>query len=116
MVRFKMPLEGQTAVPDLLRGDVMFDNSQFTDYVLLKSNGLPTYHLATWSMTIYGDHPHYPWRRVAQHRPIQPDLFKAFGWEMPVFVHLPVILNPSGKANSASTRRSPKMAPKFWCR
>ena len=39
-------LPGQTAVPDLLRGDVMFDNSQFTDYVLLKSNGLPTYHLA----------------------------------------------------------------------
>ena len=46
VVRFKMPLTGQTAVPDLLRGDVIFENDQFTDYVLLKSNGLPTYHLA----------------------------------------------------------------------
>jgi glutamyl-tRNA synthetase len=45
-IRFKMPLEGLTIVRDLLRGDVEFENKQITDYVLLKSNGLPTYHLA----------------------------------------------------------------------
>jgi glutamyl-tRNA synthetase len=98
VIRFKMPLEGQTAVPDLLRGDVMFDNNQFTDYVLLKSNGLPTYHLAH----VVDDHfmqiSHITrgveWLNTA---PIHVNLFKAFGWEMPVLVHLPVILNPSGK-------------------
>ena len=98
VVRFKMPLSGQTAVPDLLRGDVIFDNDQFTDYVLLKSNGLPTYHLAH----VVDDHfmqiTHITrgveWLNTA---PIHVNLFKAFGWEMPVLVHLPVILNPSGK-------------------
>ena len=98
VVRFKMPLSGQTAVPDLLRGDVVFDNDQFTDYVLLKSNGLPTYHLAH----VVDDHfmkiTHITrgveWLNTA---PIHVNLFKAFGWEMPVFTHLPVILNPSGK-------------------
>lgn len=98
VIRFKMPLTGQTAVPDLLRGDVIFDNDQFTDYVLLKSNGLPTYHLAH----VVDDHfmqiSHITrgveWLNTA---PIHVNLFKAFGWEMPVLVHLPVILNPSGK-------------------
>lgn len=97
VVRFKMPLTGQTAVPDLLRGDVMLDNSQFTDYVLLKSNGLPTYHLAH----VVDDHfmqiSHIPGVEWLNTAPIHVNLFKAFGWEMPVFVHLPVILNPSGK-------------------
>ncbi|MDX1522899.1 MAG: glutamate--tRNA ligase, partial [Anaerolineae bacterium] len=46
VIRFKMPIEGQTTVPDLLRGDVVFENTQIVDPVLLKSNGLPTYHLA----------------------------------------------------------------------
>ncbi len=98
VVRFKMPLDGQTAVPDLLRGDVVFENSQFTDYVLLKSNGLPTYHLAV----VVDDHfmqiSHITrgdeWLNTA---PIHVNLYKAFGWEMPTVVHLPVILNPSGK-------------------
>lgn len=98
VVRFKMPLYGQTAVPDLLRGDVVFENSQFTDYVLLKSDGLPTYHLAV----VVDDHfmqiSHITrgdeWLNTA---PIHVNLYKAFGWKMPVLTHLPVILNPSGK-------------------
>jgi glutamyl-tRNA synthetase len=98
VVRFKMPLDGQTAVPDLLRGDVVFENSQFTDYVLLKSDGLPTYHLAV----VVDDHfmqiSHITrgveWLNTA---PIHVNLYKAFGWQMPTVVHLPVILNPSGK-------------------
>jgi len=98
VVRFKMPLTGQTVVPDLLRGDVVFDNDQFTDYVLLKSNGLPTYHLAHVVDDHFMEISHITrgveWLNTA---PIHVNLFKAFGWEMPVFVHLPVILNPSGK-------------------
>ncbi len=98
VVRFKMPLDGETAVPDLLRGDVVFDNKQFTDYVILKSNGLPTYHLAHVVDDHFMEISHITrgveWLNTA---PIHVRLFQAFGWEMPVFVHLPVILNPNGK-------------------
>ena len=98
VIRFKMPLDGETAVPDLLRGEVVFDNKQFTDYVIMKSNGLPTYHLAH----VIDDHfmkiSHITrgveWLNTA---PIHIRLFEAFGWEPPIFVHMPVILNPNGK-------------------
>lgn len=98
VIRFKMPLEGYTVVPDLLRGDVVIPNSQIVDPVLLKSNGLPTYHLAV----VVDDHlmeiTHVTrgieWLNTA---PLHVQLYKAFGWELPVLVHLPVILNPSGK-------------------
>jgi uncharacterized RDD family membrane protein YckC len=46
VVRFKSPLEGKTAVTDLIRGEVVFDNNTLDDFVLLKSDGYPTYHLA----------------------------------------------------------------------
>ncbi len=107
VIRFKMPLDGETVVPDLLRGDVTFNNDQFTDYVLLKSNGLPTYHLAV----VVDDHlmqiSHITrgveWLNTA---PVHVNLYRAFGWEMPVFVHLPVILNPSGKGKLSKRQQA----------
>ncbi|HET6443318.1 MAG TPA: glutamate--tRNA ligase family protein, partial [candidate division Zixibacteria bacterium] len=45
-IRFKMPRDGTTTVPDLIRGDIVVSNELIPDYVILKSNGLPTYHLA----------------------------------------------------------------------
>lgn len=98
VIRFKMPLAGETAVPDLLRGNVIFPNDQFTDYIILKSNGLPTYHLAhlvdDHLMKITHVTRGVEWLNTA---PIHVNLYKAFGWELPALVHLPVILNPSGK-------------------
>jgi glutamyl-tRNA synthetase len=97
-IRFKMPLEGTTIVPDLLRGDIEFDNSQVSDYVLLKSNGLPTYHLAHMVDDHYMKITHVTrgveWISTA---PLHINLYQAFGWEPPIFVHLPLILSPSGK-------------------
>ena len=98
VIRYKMPLDGQTVVPDLIRGDITFENSQLTDYVLLKSTGLPTYHLAN----VIDDHfmkiTHVTrgdeWINTA---PLHIRLWQSFGWDMPVYAHLPVILNPSGK-------------------
>lgn len=98
VIRFKMPLDGTTTVPDLLRGDVVVENKQLTDFVLLKSNGIPTYHFAV----IIDDHfmkiTHITrgieWLSTA---PLHVQLYKAFGWEMPVLIHFPVILNPNGK-------------------
>ena len=97
VIRHKMPLDGQTVVPDLIRGDITFENSQITDYVLFKSTGLPTYHLAN----VVDDHfmgiTHVTrgdeWVNTA---PVHIQLWKAFGWDMPVYAHMPVILNPSG--------------------
>jgi len=97
-LRFKMPLEGSTTVPDLLRGDIVFENSQIADYVLLKSNGLPTYHLAHVVDDHFMEISHVTrgveWMSTA---PLHVNVFEAFGWEMPVYVHLPLIMNPSGK-------------------
>ncbi|GAB4424764.1 MAG: glutamate--tRNA ligase [Anaerolineae bacterium] len=98
VIRFKMPLEGETTVHDLLRGDITFDNRQLQDLVLLKSDGYPTYHLAN----VVDDHlmeiSHIlraeEWISSA---PIHKNLYDAFGWPMPQIAHLPVILNPSGK-------------------
>jgi len=46
VVRFKTPTEGQTSFTDLIFGEVKFENSTIDDFVLLKSDGYPTYHLA----------------------------------------------------------------------
>ena len=97
-IRFKMPLDGVTIVPDLIRGDITFENSQVPDYVLLKSNGLPTYHLAHVVDDHFMEISHVTrgveWLSTA---PLHVNIFKAFGWNLPIYVHLPVILNPSGK-------------------
>lgn len=98
VIRHKMPLEGTTTVPDLIRGDVVFENSQLTDFVLLKSSGLPTYHLAHVVDDYFMEISHVTrgieWLSTA---PVHVNLFQVFGWELPVYVHLPVILSPSGK-------------------
>lgn len=98
VIRHKMPLEGTTTVPDLIRGDVVFENNQLTDFVILKSSGLPTYHLAHVVDDHFMEITHITrgieWLSTA---PVHVNLFQAFGWEMPVIIHLPVILSPSGR-------------------
>lgn len=104
-IRFKAPLEGETVVPDLIRGTVTFQNKLLVDQVLLKSDGMPTYHLAM----VVDDHlmkiTHIlrgeEWLPSA---PIHKMLFDAFGWEMPVLVHLPVILSPNGKGKMSKRK------------
>lgn len=98
VVRFKMPLEGQTVLHDVIRGDIVVNNSQIQDPVLLKSDGYPTYHLAN----VVDDHfmaiTHIlradEWISTA---PLHINLYHAFGWQLPVYAHLPLVLNPSGK-------------------
>jgi glutamyl-tRNA synthetase len=95
VVRFKMPLEGQTGFKDIIWGDVVVENSILDDYVLLKSDGYPTYHLAN----VVDDHlmeiSHVlraeEWlSSVPRHKL----LYKALGYEMPQLAHLPMILGP----------------------
>jgi len=98
VVRFKMPYEGSTTAHDHLRGDIVTENKYLDDYVLLKSDGLPTYHLAA----IVDDHlmgiTHVfrgsEWLATF---PLHVQIVRAFGWEEPVWVHLSVFLKPSGQ-------------------
>lgn len=95
VVRFKTPLEGQTRFNDLIRGEVVFENSTIDDFVLLKSDGYPTYHLAN----IVDDHlmeiSHV--LRAEEWLSSTPRhlmLYQAMGFEPPQFAHMPMILGP----------------------
>jgi len=95
VIRFRTPLEGQTVFHDLLRGEIVFQNSTLDDFVLLKSDGYPTYHLAN----IVDDHfmgvSHVlradEWLSSTPRHVL---LYQALGWEPPKFAHLPMILGP----------------------
>jgi len=95
VVRFKSPLEGKTSFDDLLRGKIEFDNSTLDDFVLLKSDGYPTYHLANIvddnlmkiSHVLRADE----WLSSTPRHML---LYQAFGWSPPQFAHLPMILGP----------------------
>jgi glutamyl-tRNA synthetase len=107
VIRFKMPLEGETSVHDLLRGEIIFQNADLEDLVLLKSDGLPTYHLANVVDDHFMEISHImradEWISTA---PLHVQLYKAFGWEMPQIAHLPLILNPSGRGKLSKRNTS----------
>ncbi len=98
VIRFKMPRQGTTVIPDTIRGAITYNNSQIADAVLLKSDGLPTYHLANVVDDHFMDITHIlradEWISTS---PLHINLYKAFDWQHPVYAHLPLILNPSGK-------------------
>lgn len=93
VVRFKTPLEGRTAFNDIIWGDVAFEHGNIDDWVLLKSDGYPTYHLAN----VVDDHlmeiTHV--LRAEEWLSSTPKhllMYKALGFEPPHFAHLPMIL------------------------
>jgi glutamyl-tRNA synthetase len=98
IIRFKMPQEGITIAHDHLRGDIVTENKQLNDYVLLKTDGLPTYHLAAMvddhEMGITHVLRGSEWLGTF---PLHVNIIRAFGWEEPTWVHLSVFLKPSGK-------------------
>ncbi|HET7143921.1 MAG TPA: glutamate--tRNA ligase, partial [Anaerolineales bacterium] len=98
IVRFKMPQDGTTTAYDHLRGDIVTENKQLNDQVLLRSDGLPTYHLAAMVDDHEMDITHVirgsEWLGTF---PLHVNIVRAFGWEEPLWVHLSVFLKPSGK-------------------
>lgn len=98
VIRFKTPRRGEITAVDELRGEITVENQSIDDYVLVKSNGIPVYHLAA----IIDDHEmdisHV--LRGSEWLPTFPlhvHLYQAFGWQQPKWLHLSVFLNPSGK-------------------
>lgn len=98
IIRFKVPQEGVTVAHDHLRGDIVTENKQLNDQVLLKSDGLPTYHLAAMvddhEMRITHVLRGSEWLGTF---PLHVNIVRAFGWDEPVWIHLSVFLKPSGK-------------------
>jgi glutamyl-tRNA synthetase len=93
--RFKMPLEGETEIHDAVRGLVSFRNELLDDYVMLKSDGYPTYHLAS----VIDDHLMETTHVIRGEEwlsstPKHVLLYQAFGWKVPQFAHMPLLLNP----------------------
>jgi glutamyl-tRNA synthetase len=105
VIRLKVPSTGRTLVPDKIRGDIEFDNTLLEDIILLKSDGFPTYHLAN----VVDDHL----MRITHvmrgdewipSTPLHIIMYDAFGWEHPVFAHLPLILSPTGKGKMSKRK------------
>jgi glutamyl-tRNA synthetase len=98
VIRFKMPREGSVTVTDAIRGDITVENSTLDDYILVKSDGLPVYHLAV----VVDDHlmkiTHVI--RTSEWLPTFPlhgHLYEAFDWVQPVWIHPSIFLKPDGK-------------------
>jgi glutamyl-tRNA synthetase len=98
VIRLKVPLEGQTIVHDVIRGDVAFDNVGIDDQILLKSDGFPTYHLAV----VVDDH-HMKITHIARgddwipSTPKRVLIYQAMEWEPPIYCHVPLVLGADGK-------------------
>ncbi len=97
VIRFAMPLEGETRFVDLLRKIKPFDNDHYRDPILVKTDGFPTYHFANVIDDHFMEITHIlrgdEWLSSV---PLHVNLYDALGWEIPVFAHLPLILDPSG--------------------
>ncbi len=97
VVRFRTPLAGQTTYRDIIRGGLIFENDTLDDFVILKSDGFPVYHLANVlddhlmaiTHVLRGDE----WLSSTPRHVL---LYDAFGWEPPIFAHLPMILGTDG--------------------
>ena len=106
VIRMKVPDEGTCVIEDMLRGQIEIDWSQVDCQILLKSDGMPTYHLAN----VVDDHlmaiTHVirgeEWISSA---PKHQLLYKYFGWQMPVLCHMPLLRNPD--KSKLSKRKNP---------
>lgn len=98
VIRMKMPEQGKVAVNDLVRGKVEFDLSLIDDQILLKSDGFPTYHLAS----VVDDHDMGITHVIRAEEwlsstPKHLILYEMLGWKAPEFAHLSMILGPDRK-------------------
>ncbi|MDX1458110.1 MAG: glutamate--tRNA ligase [Marinobacter sp.] len=106
VIRMKVPEEGTCVINDMLRGTIEIDWAQVDSQILLKSDGMPTYHLAN----VVDDHAmgitHVlrgeEWINSA---PKHQLLYEYFGWDMPELCHLPLLRNPD--KSKLSKRKNP---------
>jgi glutamyl-tRNA synthetase len=93
VVRFKVPLEGQTKFHDVIYGDIVFENGTIDDFVMLKSDGYPTYHLAN----VVDDHAMKITHVIRGEEWISSTprhllMYRAFAYTPPQYIHMPMIV------------------------
>ena len=106
VIRIKMPLTGECVYEDAIKGRITYPWADVDDQILMKSDGFPTYHLANVvddhlmeiTHVIRGDE----WMSST---PKHVYLYEAFGWQPPVFMHMPLLLGRDGK--KLSKRKNP---------
>ncbi len=97
VIRFKGPLDGETVIDDLIKGEVSFQNKELDDLVLLRSDGMPTYNLAV----VVDDHDMGVTHVIRgddhlNNAARQALIYEAMDWPRPAFAHLPLIHGPDG--------------------
>lgn len=118
VIRFKMTPGEEIHFDDMIRGHIVVNTDTLDDKVLFKSDGMPTYHLAN----IVDDHLMEISHVIRGEEwlpslPLHFMIYQAFGWEPPLFAHLPLLLKPDGKGK-LSKRDGDRMGfpvfPLFW--
>ncbi|MEK4035131.1 glutamate--tRNA ligase [Methylocystis sp. IM3] len=97
VVRLASPLDGETVIEDAVQGRVVFPNKDIDDFVLLRSDGTPTYMLAV----VVDDHDMGVTQIIRGDDHLtnaarQKHIYEAMGWETPAFAHIPLIHGPDG--------------------
>jgi glutamyl-tRNA synthetase len=97
VIRFRGPLEGETVLHDLVKGEIRFRNIELDDLVLLRSDGAPTYNLAV----VVDDHDMGVTHIIrgddhVNNAARQTLIYQAFGWDVPAMGHIPLIHGPDG--------------------
>jgi glutamyl-tRNA synthetase len=97
VIRFKAPREGDTMIEDRVQGRVVFANKDLDDLVILRSDGTPTYNLSV----VVDDHDMGITHVIRgddhlNNAARQTQIYKALGWETPIFAHVPLIHGPDG--------------------
>jgi glutamyl-tRNA synthetase len=96
-IRFKAPREGDTVIEDRVQGRVVFQNKDLDDLIILRSDGSPTYNLSV----VVDDHDMGITNVIRGDDHLtnaarQTQIFKALGWETPIYAHVPLIHGPDG--------------------
>ncbi|HHU71110.1 MAG TPA: glutamate--tRNA ligase [Clostridiales bacterium] len=107
VIRQNIPLDGKTTFDDVIFGEISVDNEELDDMILIKSDGYPTYnfanvvddHLMEISHVVRGN-------EYLSSTPKYTRLYQAFGWDEPVYVHLPLITNEEHKKLSKRSGHS----------
>jgi len=97
VIRFKAPREGETVIEDRVQGRVVFANKDLDDLVILRSDGTPIYNLSV----VVDDHDMGITHVIRGDDHLtnaarQTQIYRALGWETPIFAHVPLIHGPDG--------------------
>ena len=100
VIRFNMPTEGTTTFHDVIYGDITVNNEEMEDLILIKSDGYPTYNFAN----VIDDHlmgiTHVVrGNEYLSSSPKYNRIYEAFGWEIPTYIHLPLIMGKDADGN-----------------